>query len=509
MIFIKGLFKSVVIITLFSTLSRFLGFIFRIFLSRALTPTMLGIYTITISVFMVFLTAITSGLPLTISKITARNMVDKNTKNTNKSISAGVILSFLFATLIVILILLFKNLFNFIFSNELSYILLLLTIPALFFTAIHTPIHGYLWGKENYFAVSFIEFIEQVVRIVTCFIAFLVFSGINQIYPIIISLSISCLVSTIIYIFYFIKSKGKFEKPTKFEFSEIFKSSAPITSVRIATSIIQPIISVLLPLRLVLYGFTKEQALATLGIAMGMTIPILTIPSTIIGSLAMALIPQLTTLHKENQNTKLKNKINFAIQFSLICSCLVIPIFYSLAEPICMFLFNNLDAGIYLKASCFLLIPMNLSHITTSILNSLNKEVKTFKYSIIGCVFLLLCIWFLPKYVGVYSLIYGLGLNMIIVSILNIYKINKTINQNKTHVKSILLLLLINIPLILLTSWVYNLSSFIFPSFIAIIIACIVEVIFYVLLCNICNIIQLSYIKNYVINLKNKKTLKS
>ncbi|MDR1917586.1 MAG: oligosaccharide flippase family protein, partial [Christensenellaceae bacterium] len=55
--------KSVIIITIFAGLTRAIGFIFRIFLSRILGAEMLGIYQMAMSIFMVLLTVISSGLP--------------------------------------------------------------------------------------------------------------------------------------------------------------------------------------------------------------------------------------------------------------------------------------------------------------------------------------------------------------------------------------------------------------------------------------------------------------
>ena len=68
----KSLFKSVAILTLFSFITRVAGFFFRIYLSRTIGSEQLGIYQIVFSVFIVIVTIVTSGLPLTVSKLTAK-----------------------------------------------------------------------------------------------------------------------------------------------------------------------------------------------------------------------------------------------------------------------------------------------------------------------------------------------------------------------------------------------------------------------------------------------------
>ena len=77
----KSLFKTVFIIIFFTALTRLAGFLFRIYLSRTIGSEALGIYQISFSVFMVLLTIIASGLPLIISRLTAKSIA-KNNKQT-------------------------------------------------------------------------------------------------------------------------------------------------------------------------------------------------------------------------------------------------------------------------------------------------------------------------------------------------------------------------------------------------------------------------------------------
>ena len=79
----KSIFKAVAIVTIFSIITRLLGFFFRIFLSRKLGAEGLGLYQISTSILGVFMTLISSGLPLTTAKLvskyeTSNEIVKKN-----------------------------------------------------------------------------------------------------------------------------------------------------------------------------------------------------------------------------------------------------------------------------------------------------------------------------------------------------------------------------------------------------------------------------------------------
>ena len=53
---LKKFFKTVAIVTLFSICEKFLGFIYRIFLSRSIGSEGIGIYQVALSVFALLLT---------------------------------------------------------------------------------------------------------------------------------------------------------------------------------------------------------------------------------------------------------------------------------------------------------------------------------------------------------------------------------------------------------------------------------------------------------------------
>lgn len=491
---IKSLFKAVVVLTGFSVLTRILGFLFKIFLSRTLTTEMLGIYSIVISVFMVFVTMLNSGMQLAVSKNTTLYH-NKDNKKCHGGITSGLIISLSICLIIFIIILLFKPFFINYFGNEIGYNLLLTMLPAIIFTGVYAPFKGYLWGRESFFKVSIVEFIEQVLRIGSFFVLIAINAGLNQLYPAGISVSIGCIISTIVGIILFFVSGGRLKSP-KYAFKPIFKSAMPITLVRIATSLMQPFLALILPIQLMCAGYTNSQALSQIGIAMGMTMPLLSIPSTIIGSLAMAIIPKLTSLNDEINKQKLIKQISSAINFTFICGFIVLPCFIALGEPICLFLFDNITAGTYLKYACWLIIPMGISQITTSILNSLNLEVKTFIYYIISSVVLVGCVFILPKYVGIYALMFGMGFSTLVVSILNIIKINKTIGSNKTYLAIILKLCVILLPCTYLTKWLYNVSAILFPKIIAIILAGGVSVIAFTLLMSVFGVVDVTIIKS-------------
>ena len=482
-------------------LTRLFGFVFKIFLGRQIPPSTLGAYTIALSVAMVFVTALTSGIPLVISRNVASNIVENKQIESNKTVTSGLIISIILALVFSIFIVFAKPLFMLIFTDESSYETL---IPFIIFSGVYAPFKGYLWGKENYFGVSLVEFIEQILKIIICIILF-VFVSINPTLPAGLSISIACVLSTFVGVYYYKKEKGALSSPYG-SIKPLIRSSLPLTTVRFIGSLLMPIISVILPLRLIAGGFSNEQALSLIGIAMGMTMPILTIPSTIVGSLSMALIPQLSILQKSDNSNALFRQIESSVLFTLICTFFIVPMFIGIGEPICEFLFGNTHAGTLLSKFAWIVVPVGLTQLSTSMLNSIGKEFYTFATYTIGGIVFFLSIIFLTPLVGIEAFFISMGLNGIIVSLLNIIQINKCTKHNLKIMKKLLVLGIIVLFLSLLCYYVYNLLIVIFPMFISIAISCSITAVGYLMLLVVFNVISVEYLNSIKSRLKvNKK----
>jgi len=474
-------------LTTFSVLTRFLGFLYKIYLSRIMTTTELGIYNLTLSVYMVLITIVSSSIPLTISKITSHNKSAKREFSTNYSVTSSLILTTIISIVLVLIVLFCRPLLVLIIGSDLGYEIIIALIPSIIFSAIYSQIRGFLWGHENYFGVSIVEFVEQLLRIAFCilFIYLDIFS--SPAIAVGVALSIACGISTLYGFVLYFKNGGKFRFKHGY-FKEIITSSLPLTGVRLFGSLLQPLVAIMLPLMLTNLGMDREFALGELGIIMGMSLPIISIPSTIIGSLCMILVPRISST--DNNRNKLIIQIENYILFSLVCLFAFVPIFIVLGAPLCEFVFDNAQSGIYLCYCVWIIIPMGLAQITTSILNALNQENKSFIYFVISSIFMFIAIIILPKFIGIMAMGFSIGVSNIVLAILNFNKIKKLTNYSPQIIRKLITQLLIIIPIILITKLSYNWTSIIFNNLISICICAAISVMSYIMLLFVFNIIS-------------------
>ncbi|MBQ7643091.1 MAG: oligosaccharide flippase family protein, partial [Clostridia bacterium] len=413
---IKNIFKTVAMVTAFSCAERFIGFLYRIYLSRSLGAEGLGLYQISLSVLGLFMTITSSGIPITVSRMIAKNKNSALVKKDAAAVTSGILLTLAVSIPITFLVVIKSPLVSFLFSDERCMTVLCIMIPGLAFTSVYAVIRGFFWGNSEFLTYSVIELAEEGVMAIVGIIlvngAIETFDGVQKAsYAVLISYLFSFSASAIVF---FLKG-GRLSAP-KDSFLPLLYSSAPITAMRTSTSLINTLVSVLLPARLIYYGATSSAAVAEFGKVFGMAIPMIFMPSTLIGSLAVVLVPELSDNYYSGKALTLKNNIEKAVKFSCFVACMIIPAFFAVGEELGSFLYSDPSAGAYITKSAAIMLPLSLSIISTSILNSLGKEKLTLVSFLIGASVMLLCIYFLPSVIGVNSLIAGMFLSFSISS---------------------------------------------------------------------------------------------
>ena len=479
----------------------------RIILSRELGAEALGVYQISQSFFYVMVTIVASGLPATISHLSARYKVTEDKEAEGSAVSASLIIGITFAILIEILLFCFKNVIINATTKE-SWTIILCLSPSILITAIYSSFRGALWGRQKHTQNCISEIGEQTSRLVLFLI--LLTTAPTPIEGSIragMCYSISCLVSMFFAIIFYFKGGSKLKSPKKC-FKKVLKSSFPITLLHLISSILQPVISVIIPYELKCAGYTESQAIGLFGIVTGMTLPLLTLPDTLIGSYSTALMPEISKNVVTNDKYELQNQIKSAVTFTLfICFCFV-PVYIGAGENIASFLFDNSTSGYLLARASFIIVPMGLNNISQNILNSLDLELKSFKNYIFGSVFMLLSIIFLPRYIGVNALIVGMGSSITLSCLLNLRMISKYLGVQNPILKPVIFMSIFSIPSSMLGSFVGGVCKCIMPQFFTIAFSSLASFVSFVLLCIIFNIIDVHVLFTSIKKYKNIRIMK-
>lgn len=469
----KGFFKTVAVITVFSVCEKFLGFLYRIFLSRTIGAEGVGLYQVALSVFALVFTIVSSGVPITVSRLMTKYRAEGKKDKEQKVITAGLMLTAFSALPVAILVFAFRNSLGFLFSDARCADIFVVLIFGLTFTSVYSVLRGVFWGNRDFVPYSVIELLEEICMIVVGVIlissAKSVFSGA---YYAAVAVVVSFVFSFSLATATFFIRKNRFKDPRS-ELKPLISSAAPITAMRTANSLIASLVSVLLPARLIAAGTSPSGAMSAFGAAVGQAVPILCIPSTLIGAFTVVLVPELSEHFYKNDFNGVRADVEKSVKFTMLVSALFVPAFFCCGEEIGEAIFGNPYCGKFLSASAFLTTFMGLSGITTSILNSVGKENKTLVYYIFGAGLMLLCVYLLPNFLGIYSLTVGYACVYALTSYLNVRLIKKTCKVAPRYLKFAAYSALFNIPCCVFGLLLKNALIIFMPVFAVSAITCI------------------------------------
>lgn len=416
----KNIYRTAALVTGLSVAERALGFLYRIVLSRLIGAEGVGIYQIALSVFSVFVTVGTGGIPITVSRLISKSRAAGDPGAESAAVSAGLVASLVLTLPVCLLFPLLGNKLGFFFSDERCLPVFLILLSGLALSSVYAVIRGSFWGNKRFLAPSVLELVEEIAMVIA---GILLLRGVSDVYDgarlaaaaVVISYFVSFASSVVC----FFARGGKISSPKK-QLRPLFSAAMPITAVRAGSSLVGSAVAVLLPAMLIRAGASASEALQLFGVVSGMAMPVLAIPSTVIGSISLVLVPELSEDFYRGRSESLSANIGRGISATVVIACALIPVFLVLGQDIGRVLYSDATAGEMIEKCCFMLLPMSLSMIATGVLNSLNFERQTLVHYFIGAALLIASVLFLPGYIGIYAYPAGLAVSYVVSAALNL-----------------------------------------------------------------------------------------
>lgn len=412
--------KSTFILLVGGLVSKILGMIIRIITTRIIGIEALGIYTLTLPSFNLFITLSTLSIPIAISKIVAEDV------RNNKKIVFGVVPFIMILNIVIVIIVIINSKFIALtlLKNKDLYYPILSTAFTLPFITLSSIAKGYFIGKEKMFPNVLSNIVEQVVRtLIIIFIIpkFLKYGTITAV-TLIILVNIISELSSIFILFLFIPKKFKLKKEY-FKYNndlmkDIYKISFPTTIGRLVSSIglfLEPIIITYIFIHL---GYGNNYITHEYGIICGYVFPMVSMPQFLSGAISNALLPVISKYNKLNLRKKVKEKTYMAIIFSLLIS-LPFTLLFILYPKFCLNLIFKSDIGYsYLKVCAPLFMISYIIAPLISTMQGINKSKEVMISNIINIIVKTITLIILSILdIGMYSLIISTFLGYLIILI--------------------------------------------------------------------------------------------
>lgn len=483
----KKILKGAAILTIAGLISRCIGFIYKIFLAKTMTPNAMGLYQLVFPVYNVCFTLFASGIQVTVSKMIAEFQEDSS-KKTRLLFIAGTV-SVTIATILTLFV-----------SNNSVYVarafvkepdvaeglkILSFSFP---FCAVTSVINGYFYGIKKSGIPASSQLIEQIVRVGLVFVISCVYS--NS-YEVSCRLAVTGLLAGEIASCLFNVISLSYEKKNfnicrinnnDSLLSKFAKMSVPLTLNRFVLSLLHSFETIIFPILLMRSGSSHDEALTTLGIINGMTIPFLVFPSAITSSISILLLPTISEAKCNGKLKQCRHATGLVIKYSLILGYTCLGIFTICGNRLCKLIYGNETAGKYLVLLSLLCPMMYFSATVPSILNGLGKPLITFRNS---CVLNIIQITLLAIFISILG-IKGYFVTMFITQFvqlgLDIYSLRHEKMFRIDAKYSVIIPGLIVGILIPIFSFVLNRISFLVGNILAICITMVLFVLFYMII---------------------------
>lgn len=417
-----------IILTVTGLLSRFIGFFYRIFLSKVFGAEGMGIYQLISPVLALSFSLTVSGMQTAISKYVASETTTHDYKSSFRTLWVGFLLSMALSFGCMAFIYQYSEWIAITFLMEERTAPLLriiaLSIPM---ATVHSCINGYFYGIKKTGIPALSQLSEQVVRVGSVYLIYYI-CGKHHMTPtisfavvgLVIGESASMVVSTIAII---IRAFRVFDKPARRRIisaprdgiitsylqisDKLLRLAVPLSANRIIINMLQSIEAIFIPNKLMAYGLNNADALGVYGVLTGMSMPLILFPSAITNSISVLLLPIVSEAEASGNQHAVTKAILKSIKYCLLLGFGCTAMFLLCGRLAGRLLFDSELAGSFILTLSFICPFLYVASTLNSILNGLGKTALTFLYSIISLLVRLLFVFFAIPVFGIKGYLWG------------------------------------------------------------------------------------------------------
>ncbi len=391
---------------------RFLGMAYKLWLAKMLSPVSLGLFQLSMSLYSVFISPVASGLPNAVSRLSARE--EKHNKDAQVLFSALEITRIVLLVLCALLIFLCVPLAKVFLHSKNAYPVCLALVPAIFFGGCASVREGYLHAKGKSFLNTIFTLCEQVIKILAGMLIISLFARGQDVFDATLpvwAISLGAFVS-FLFLFFSVRS-GK--KGVDFK-KELILNAYPPTASRLTTSLLHLGTTTILPISLMMFGLSRDTALAEYGILTAMAYPVVYIPITVTGAMSVVLLPEVarTSSHKQ-----IKKKVLRYVFCAMGISALFCVLLFLFAPFVAITFYKMPEAAKYMLALLPSVLCLGPAQMFSSALTGMGKVKNVFYLSVADGAIGFVLTFFLASSFGIFGFIAANCLQDVLALVLN------------------------------------------------------------------------------------------
>lgn len=435
------LITGTIILTVTGFVSRFIGFFYRIFLSRLFGAEGMGIYQLISPVLALSFSLTVAGMQTAISKYVASETTSKDYRSSAMHLFTGFVLSMTVSFLCTL------GIYSYADEIALHFLLEERTAPLLRIIAIsipmatvHSCINGYFYGIRKTTIPALCQLSEQIIRVGSVYAIYYFCLQRNMtptisfaVIGLVIGESASMIVSLIAVQIHFARAVpanyGPLLKTSLLSYAEVTRQlltlAVPLSLNRVIINFLQSLEAIFIPNRLMYYGYDNAAALSLYGVLTGMSLPLILFPSAITNSICVLLLPIVSEADAASNTATIKKAVHKSIRYGFLLGIVFTLFFLFSGKFLGNLLYQSPLSGSFIITLSFLCPLMYIASTLNSILNGLGQTGLTFIYSMISLLVRLGFVFFGIPLWGIQGYLWGLLVSQAVQTFLCMYAVRK------------------------------------------------------------------------------------
>lgn len=364
-------------------LVRVMGFILRIWLSRELGAQAMGLVELAGNAQMLLITPVVSGLPAAMSRMCAKAEHERQVR----VLRCGMGLALAFSLPLMLIAFALRTPLALWLGDIRTLPALIAYLPCIPVLGVSCALNGYYYGTGRPVPPAVSEILEQVIRL---FLTVRLVSTLRG-WPVMLRAAAPAAASMIgetiaLMLMLLIAARtlltARAAGSRRMILREMIALSLPLTGMRIVSSLMRTVQSVLIPARLQISGLTASGALGQLGMMNGMMMPVLLLPSFVTCSLTMVAAPELT--RRQAQQRPQRHLVLRLILAALSIGLMAMAGVWILAPLFSNTLYRQPELLPLLRRCCALVPVMAVSQVVSGMMNGLGLQGTSLRITLLS-----------------------------------------------------------------------------------------------------------------------------
>ncbi|MBQ8599850.1 MAG: oligosaccharide flippase family protein [Clostridia bacterium] len=419
----RNFLENAALLTGTGLLLRAAGLLLRVLIANVLGEEGMGLYSLTFTVYNLFITLAQSGIGIAVTRLVAQHLALKDERRVKGALQSCLLWALLLSTASAFVLFLGSGFLadRWIGNVGCGFALKVLAL-SLPFMAVSGCFSGYFMGRRQVRPTCLAQTMEQAVRLLICAVMVVLFRGAGTeillgmiVFSNTLSEGVSCL-------FLAIRCKRERPKGTPIppEKGAIRRIALPVAASRYLSTALHSTENMLIPVAIARYTGDYSLGLAQFGALKGMAIPLLFFPASFLTALSSLLVPEVTDSAARADWRSTRGIVARALGITVTLSVMISGVFFIYGDFLGEVLFHSETVSMMLKVLAPITPFMYMDTIADGLLKGLDRQSAALRNNTIDSILRILLIALTVPFFGIYGFLGVMVFSNILICSLNI-----------------------------------------------------------------------------------------